>query len=181
MLWFAALAVVVCAAGQQAPFTLDQVLGAAFPSELTAAPAGGKVAWVSNARGVRNIMVAEAPGYQARRLTAYAEDDGQELKQLRWAPDATSMFYVRGGEANGAGEIPNPAIDPKGTTEDIWVAGLDGSAPRRIAEGNSPAVSPKGDRVAFTRRGQLWWAAVDGKTAPSQIFKARGQCSKPVW
>jgi dipeptidyl aminopeptidase/acylaminoacyl peptidase len=181
MLWFAALALVVCARGQQAQFTLDRVLGAAFPSELTAAPAGGKVAWVSNARGVRNIMVAEAPGYRARQLTAYAEDDGQELKDLRWAPDATWIVYVRGGEANGAGEIPNPAIDPKGTTEDIWIAGMDGAAPRRVAEGNSPAVSPKGDRVAFTRRGQLWWAAVDGKTAPSQIFMARGQCSKPVW
>ncbi len=181
MLLLAALVFAVCAAAQQAPFTLDQVLGAAFPSELTAAPAAGKVAWVSNARGVRNIMVAEAPGYQARKLTGYVEDDGQELRELRWAPDAAWIVYVRGGEPNGAGEIPNPAMDPKGTTEDVWIAGLDGAAPRKIAEGNSPAVSPKGDRVAFARRGQLWWAAVDGKTAPSQIFKARGQCSKPVW
>src|SRR5579859_1848614 len=29
------------AAAQQAPFTLEQVLGAAFPTELTAAPIGG--------------------------------------------------------------------------------------------------------------------------------------------
>ena len=192
----AALAAVATAAaaafGQQAPFSLEQVLSAAFPSELTAAPAGGKVAWVANSRGVRNIMVAEPPGYQARPVTAYQADDGQELMDLRWTPDAGALVYVRGGDANGAGEIPNPTIDPKGATQDIWIAavtgGVPGGAPRKIAAGNSPAVSPKGDRVAFIRHGQVWWAPLggeadgkpDGKPA-AQIFQARGQCAKPVW
>jgi len=40
------LAAVCCASAQQSPFTLEQVLSASFPTELTAAPAGGKVAWV---------------------------------------------------------------------------------------------------------------------------------------
>jgi Tol biopolymer transport system component len=180
----AALAVAAAAFGQQAGFTLEQVLSAAFPSELTAAPSGGKVAWVTNSRGVRNIMVAEPPGYQARKITAYQADDGQELTDLRWTPDAASIVYVRGGEANGAGEIPNPTSDPKGATQDIWIAALAGGAARKIAEGNSPAVSPKGDRVAFIRRGQVWWAPLDGKPdgrPAAQIFQARGQCAKPVW
>ena len=77
MRWLPALLFSIAASAQPAPFTLDQVLGAAFPTELTAAPSGGKVAWVSNARGVRNIMVAEPPAYQARKITNYAQDDGQ--------------------------------------------------------------------------------------------------------
>ena len=64
----AALLLAGCAAAQP-PFTLDRVLSAAFPSGLTASPTGAKFAWVENARGVRNIWVAEAPDYKGRRLT----------------------------------------------------------------------------------------------------------------
>ena len=174
-------AVALCAAAQQTPFTLDQVLSAAFPSELTAAPSGGKVAWVSASKGVRNIMVAAPPAYRGRKITAYTEDDGQELLELRWTPDALAIVYVRGGSANGRGEIPNPAQNPSGASEDLWTVTLDGSAPRKIGEGNSPAVSPKGDRVVFVRRGQLWIAPLDGKSAASQLLKARGESARPVW
>jgi dipeptidyl aminopeptidase/acylaminoacyl peptidase len=179
--FFAALALVSCALAQTPPFSIDQVLGAAFPYELTAAPSGGRVAWVSNARGVRNILVAEPPDYRARKVTAYTQDDGQELGQLAWAPDASTILYVRVDGANRAGEYPNPALDPNGAEQDVWIVALDGSAPRRIGEGHSPAVSPKGNRVAFIRRGQLWLALLDGKTAPTQAFKARGTCGRAVW
>jgi dipeptidyl aminopeptidase/acylaminoacyl peptidase len=177
----AVLAIVLGASAQPPPFTLDQVLSSAFPTELTAAPAGGKVAWVSNAKGVRNIMLAEPPGYQARKITAYTADDGQEMGNLAWTPDVSAIVYVRGDTANRAGEYPNPALDPNGAEQDLWIVALDGSAPRKIGEGSSPAVSPRGDRVAFIRKGQLWWASVDGKVAPAQAFKTRGQCSGPVW
>jgi dipeptidyl aminopeptidase/acylaminoacyl peptidase len=103
------------------------------------------------------------------------------MGSLAWTPDASAIVYVRGDSANRAGEYPNPGLDPNGAEQDVWIAALDGSAPRKIGEGRSPAVSPRGDRVAFVRKGQLWWASVDGKTAPSQAFKARGQCSGPVW
>jgi dipeptidyl aminopeptidase/acylaminoacyl peptidase len=175
----AGLMVACCAAAQ--PFTVDQVLSAAFPTEMTAAPAGGKIAWVSNARGVRNIMVAEPPSYQARKITNYTEDDGQELSDPRWTPDSRAIVYVRGEGGNRAGEYPNPAVDPRGVEQDIWIVGLDGTPPRKIGEGNSPAVAPRGDRVAYTRRGQVWWAALDGKTAPVQPFQARGSNQRPTW
>ena len=164
----------IAASAQQPPFTLEQALGSAFPTELIAAPGGGKVAWVSNARGVRNIMVAEPPAYQARKITGYAQDDGQELQDLRWTPDASAIVYVRGGTAN-------PELNPSGVSEDVWIAGLDGSAPRKIGTGSLPAVSPRGDRIAFARGGQIWWASVDGKTAASRAFAARGACERPAW
>ncbi len=170
----AALLVTLCACAQPPTFTLPQVLGAAFPSELTAAPAGGKVAWVSNARGLRNILVASPPLYQGRPVTAYSEDDGQEIQQLRWMPDASALVYVRGGSAN-------PAQNPKGVSQDVWMVALDGSAPRHIGEGSWPAVSPRGDRIAFLHDSQVWWAPADGKTPAAPAFRARGECARPAW
>ena len=165
----------------QAPFTLEQVLGAAFPTDLTAAPAGGKIAWVSNARGVRNVMVAEPPDYRARAVSSYRLDDGQEIGPLAWTPDASAVVYVRGGDPNRAGEVPNPAHNPKGEQQAVWVVSLAGGAPKELGEGSEPAVSPKGDRVAFVRRGQIWWTPLDGKGPATQAFVARGECRQPLW
>ena len=47
---------------------------------------------------MRNIYVAEGPAFQARRLTAYQHDDGQELTNLSFAPTARRSVYVRGGD-----------------------------------------------------------------------------------
>src|SRR5262245_37379916 len=101
-------------AADDGPFTLEQVMSSAFPTELTAAPTGGKVAWVLNARGVRDIWVAEPPAYQGRAVTTYKEDDGQELSDLAWTPDGAAIVYVRGGAANRQGEIPNPVSRAEG-------------------------------------------------------------------
>ena len=169
-----------CAAAQPAPFTLDQVLSSAFPTELSAAPAGGKVAWVSNARGVRNILVAEPPDYRARALTHYTEDDGQDLSNLLWTSDARAIVYVRGGSANAAGEAPNPAGDPRGEQQEIWEVALDGSAPRKISAGNAPAISTNG-RVVFIRQDQVWWAKLEGDPDPAPVFAARGKERRPEW
>ncbi len=168
-------------AAAPAPFTLEQVLGAAFPTELTAAPAGGKIAWVSDARGVRNVMVAEPPEYRARAVTSYTADDGQDIGPLAWAPDGSAVVYVRGGSANRAGEAPNPAHNPKGERQDVWIVAVAGGAPRKLGDGDNPAVSPRGDRVAWVLHGQIWWAPLDGHAPAAQAFVARGNCAPPQW
>src|SRR5207249_7775747 len=45
-----------------------------------------------------------------------------------------------------------------------------GGEPRRLGEGHSPAVSPKGNAVAFIYKGQIWLAqlAPAPKNAPSE-------------
>ena len=63
------LTLCVAAAAQESPFTLEQIMSAPFPEGLTAAPAGGAVAWVFNAQGVRNIWAAQPPSYRARAIT----------------------------------------------------------------------------------------------------------------
>ncbi|MCU1235329.1 MAG: peptidase prolyl oligopeptidase active site domain protein [Candidatus Solibacter sp.] len=176
MRFFGVLLLALTASAQP---TLDRLLSAAFPTELTAAPSGAKVAWVSNAKGIRNIMLAEPPSYRSRKITAYTEDDGQELRQLRFTPDASSIVYVRGDSSNGRDGVPNPSLNPAGATEDVWIVPVNNGIPRKIGGGHSPAIAPRGDKVAFVRGGQLWWSALDG--APSQIFKARGGNGRPTW
>jgi dipeptidyl aminopeptidase/acylaminoacyl peptidase len=180
------LFVVFCALAEvssitPAPFTIEQVLSSAFPTHLTAAPVGGPVAWVSNARGVINIMVAEPPDYRGRPVTTYRDDDGQDITELRWTPDGASLVYVRGEGPNRAGEIPNPSLDPRGAEQEIWIVGVSGASARKLGEGHSITLSPRGDRVAYVRRSQIWWAPLDGKQTAEQTFVARGEEQSPVW
>jgi dipeptidyl aminopeptidase/acylaminoacyl peptidase len=154
-------------------FTLEQALSAPFPSELVAAPGGGKVAWLLNESGARNIWLAAAPAYKGVRVTAYTADDGQDIGQIRWTPDGQSIVYVRGGDLEFLGRPdPNPATDPAGVEQAIWIA-APGAQPRKIADGHSPAVSPKGDRIAYIKGGQIWIAPLTGTDKPAMLFKPR--------
>src|SRR5436309_7209682 len=113
-------------AAQQPTFTIEQVMSAPFPDELTAAPSGGAVAWVFNTRGARNIWVAAPPDYAGRAVTAYADDDGQEVSDLRWTPDTRAIVFVRGGGANEKGEYPNPSSLVAGDEQDVGIVTGDG-------------------------------------------------------
>lgn len=176
-LWVAWFALAALPLRAQARFTLEQILKAPFPSELTAAPKANKLAWVQNAEGVRNIWVAEGPGYQGRQVTRYQADDGQEISSLRWTPDGRGLVYVRGGGPNRQGEIPNPTSDPAGAEQAIWVVWLEGpnaGVPRKLSEGSSPVVSPKGDLLVFLRRGQVWSVSLVDSAPAKQLFTIRG-------
>ena len=157
-------------------FTLEQVLSAPFPYELTAAPGGGKVAWLLNERGARNVWMASAPDFKGVRLTSYTQDDGQDVGQLRWTPDAKAVVYVRGGDLEFLGRPdPNPAADPAGVDQAIWIA-TPGEAPRKIAVGHSPLVSPKGDRIAYLVGGRS--GLIHLRVAQPRLCSARDPVSR---
>lgn len=164
-------------------FTIEQVLSAPFPTELVAAPGGGAVAWVQNAEGVRNIWIAEAPTYNGRQRTDYRLDDGQALSDLQFTPDGAAIVYVRGGGPNRAGETPNPTSKAAGAERAIWIVPVSGeSAPRRLVEGASPAISPQGDRLAFPRQSAIWAVTLTGAAAePEQVAEVRGSPQSLVW
>jgi len=165
MVILAALTICPVAKAQKAP-TLEQFLSAPFPTELTAAPAKDRVAWVFNANGARNLWIAEpaADGsYKSRQITSYKDDDGQDLGMLSWAPDAETIVYTRGGDLEFANAgYPNPQNSPQGVEQGIWVVSLNGGAPKKLGEGHSPAVSPKGGSVVFIFKTQVWIAKLDG-------------------
>jgi dipeptidyl aminopeptidase/acylaminoacyl peptidase len=176
----------LCAfAADSGRFTLEQVMGAPFPSELTASEHGGKVAWVIDERGPRNLWVAEGPDYKGRRLVTFQPDDGQEIAQIQWLPDASAVVYVRGGDFETHRDNPNPASYPAGVEQAIWIAKVSGEAPKHLAEGNSPAISPKGDRIVFIRAGQVWTISLSGDASgdakPAQLIHAKGNASELRW
>ena len=52
----------------QDSFSIEEILSAPFPSDLTAAPTGDRVAWVQDKEGIRSLWTAAGPSYQARRV-----------------------------------------------------------------------------------------------------------------
>jgi dipeptidyl aminopeptidase/acylaminoacyl peptidase len=181
----------------QQTVTLETLLATPFPSEIVAAPAGGHVAWVLNAKGSRNVWVASAPEFTPRQLTSYVGDDGQDITGLTWSHDGRALLYVRGGGANRAGEIPNPAITPQPAEQAIVAVDVDGtnvspstataaglkptpSSPRKLANGSSPAVSSSG-QVVYLSRGQVWATNVAGTTKPEPLFTIRGSAGSLRW
>ena len=160
------------------PSVLDPatLLSAPFVSELSASPAGSRVAWVANQEGSRNIFVATAPDFRLRQLTATTRDDGQDVTSITWTPDGRVLFYVRGAAANRAGENPNPSSDPAGGEQAIWRVSADGGAPSRVTDGSAPMVSPRGDALVFLRAGAVWRLRLTGATnaTPERLFRARG-------
>src|ERR1035438_6667496 len=116
-----ALASATCTTAQSQSFTLQQALSAPFASDLVASPQLGRLAWIENQQGRRNLWMAESNGsakYVAKQLTSYDQDDGQEMYQIAWTPDAEHLIYVRGGDSEFPGRPdPNPALAPDGVAQ----------------------------------------------------------------
>src|SRR5262245_45738757 len=168
-------------ARQNSGFTLKQVLSSPFPYDLVAAPAGERIAWVFNAQGKRNVWVAEGPAFKARQLTGYNEDDGQELTNLSFTRDGKWLVYVRGGSENSAGDIPNPTSDPSGATQAIHPVSWDSGRVIKLADGDSPVVSPTDNRVVFNKENQIHIVEIAEGSEPHQLFAARGSNIAPQW
>lgn len=178
--WIGLMGVVLVAGSSSAQsITIEQITGAPFAQAL--AVGGGTVAWVHNTRGVRNVWVASGADLKGRQLTSYSQDDGQEIDDVVVSPDGKAIFYVRGGDPNRRGEIPNPTSDPGGQEQAIWRVALAGGPPVKVGNASGPVVSPKGDWVAYTMAGQVWVAPVTGAGEGKQLFKARGAAGELAW
>ncbi|HEV2532760.1 S9 family peptidase [Phenylobacterium sp.] len=165
-------------------FTIEQVLSAPFPSSLVAAGQGGRVAWVFDKDGSRNVWVAE-PGangaFTAHPISAYAGDDGVDLGELDWTSDGRHVVYSRGGSLEGGGPV-NVLSKPSGALgQEIWVASVDGTATRRIGPGHSAAASPRDDVVAYIEAGQVWVAPLAAGGQPTQLIHDRGRSGQIAW
>ena len=166
----------------QAQPSIREIDGAPFAATIVAAPAADAVAFVLNARGVRNIWVTDSTRAEARMVTAFTQDDGQDITSLAFSSDGRTLYFVRGGGPNRAGEIPNPTSDPAGAEQAIWRVKLDGSAAVRVTEGTAPTPAPRGDNFVFTRRGAIWFAtAGTDSTRVTQLLRMRGAGGSMRW
>jgi hypothetical protein len=158
-------------AAQAAPnFTMDQVLDYPFISETAGCEGGGHIAFARDLHGVRNVWVADAPGFAARQVTQYKADDGQEITQLTFSPDCKTLLYVRGGDHDANWDAPGDlAPDPDSATDQpkvtIWSASLAGGAPVKIAEGDAPVISVHG-QLAYIADHKVFTAPLDGTGKP---------------
>jgi dipeptidyl aminopeptidase/acylaminoacyl peptidase len=172
------------ASSTDAKFTLDQVMAAPFVSELIAAPASARVAWIANDQGRRNIWVAQLGSHaNAQPITHYAEDDGQEISGLAWSADGEWLAYTRGGDAEWPERpAPNPALLTAGVKQEMWLISAKGGTPRDIGEGHGGAISPAGDVIAYVLHGQIWTTSLrDAAAKPQQLFQARGEEQDLRW
>ena len=162
-----------------AAFSVEQILSAPFPSDLVASSDGNHFAWVSNDAGRRNVWLAthraSGNGYDSRPLTAYTEDDGQDMADLAFVPRHDGVLFVRGGDFEDPDKsAPNPAQLTAGVEQDIYWVKFQGGPPMKLAEGHAPLASPDGERILFLRKGEIWTVALQADAKPSQLFKARG-------
>ena len=162
-------------------FTLEQVMSSPFPSNLVAASHAGRVAWVFDAKGVRNLWVADAPNFAARQVTSYAGDEGLPIASLRITADGRTLVYVRGSEANDSGRVADPTNGIWPRKQEVWAVEVDAGTPRLLGEMGCPEeecedvqLSPDGQFAVWAARKQLWMAPVTGafRLISSPVFAA---------
>jgi dipeptidyl aminopeptidase/acylaminoacyl peptidase len=162
---------------ERAPFTLEEVLSYPYAYPAASAADADRIAWKVFERGARNLWSAAAPGFEPVQLTAYTEDDGQNLGDLQLTPDGATLVYTRGNGPNRAGEHANPSSDPEGAESAIWAVATDGGgAPRRLTGGHGAALSPDGARLLFLRSGgKVYEIELDG--AAGEAASGRGEAA----
>lgn len=176
----------------QSAFTLEQVLSSPFPTGLVAADHANRIAWIFNAKGVRNVWVADGPDYvrTARQISRYTADDGQPIASLRLTPDGKTVVYAVGSELNGEQESANPESVTKGTKQQVFAMDLDasGATPRLLGEMGCPEedceniqISPDGKWAVWSAKKKLWLAGVDGKQQAKELGVVRGTAVQPHW
>ncbi|OLD49493.1 MAG: hypothetical protein AUI83_12160, partial [Armatimonadetes bacterium 13_1_40CM_3_65_7] len=126
----------------------------AFTSDRGDVPKGRK-------RAPRNIFVLDLAGGEARQVTRFGDD----CSDLAWSPDGRSLAFVVRDPEDAEDEEEGVRVydraryksDEGGLLDDrrkhMWIVGADGSAPRRLTDGDyadgQPEFSPDGREIAF--------------------------------
>ena len=150
------------------------------PRQLTSAPGwegdpaispdGSLVAYSSKASGDAEIWVVDSEGGEPLRLTG----ESVENRRPAWFPDGRMLAFA--SKRNGSSSIRK-------------VSRLGGSSSLLLENGDMPAISPDGTRIAFTRLGpsgllRIWVAPLDN---PSRVERLTGdedgewEHTDPAW
>jgi dipeptidyl aminopeptidase/acylaminoacyl peptidase len=184
---FASICAVTVSA-QNHSFTLEQVMSSPFPSDLTAARQAPRIAWVFDSKGERNVWTADAPGFEARQVTHYQGDDGQQIVSVRLTPDGRTVVFVRGSEVNSTGHVANPDSQLKEPKQQVWAAEVETGKTKLLGdlgcerEGcEDIQISPDGQWAVWSTKHHLWIAPVAGDKPARQLTELRGDESGPQW
>jgi len=160
-------------------FTIPQILSAPFASDLIASRDVQAFAWVSDARGPRNVWLAVAASangaFEARPLTHYTADDGLEIADLAFVPHRDQLLYVRGGDFEYPDKpAPNPAQLTGGVVQEVYLVDFRGRSAFKLGDGHAPVASPDGERLLFLHEGKVFSVAPHKGAKAEQLFKTRG-------
>ena len=163
-----------------AGFTIPQILGAPFASDLVASRDVRAFAWVSDARGVRNVWLAVGTlangAFETRPLTHYTADDGLEVSDLAFVPHRDALLYVRGGDIEYPDKpAPDPAQLTAGVVQEVYLVDFRGRDALKLGDGHAPLASPGGERVLFLHEGKVFSVAPRKGAKAEQLFKTRGE------
>jgi dipeptidyl aminopeptidase/acylaminoacyl peptidase len=167
-------------------FTMQQILSAPFVGNLTASPDGTVLVWKVHDRGLRNLYTNA--GGTVHKLTNYDQDDGQDISGVQVSSANDFVVYLHGGsEDNAGGENINPLSSVPPPTRSIYIVPIGGGTPVMVGESNgTPALSPRGDVIAWVKGGALQFAtitkAASGITVSKpEVLPIRGQADSPIW
>ncbi|HEY9180889.1 MAG TPA: LpqB family beta-propeller domain-containing protein [Candidatus Baltobacteraceae bacterium] len=168
-------------------FSLSQALSYPFPNELSSSTNGKYIAYVLNEKGVHSVWFAQTPSFTPHILYSYGTDDGQEISDLTVSNDGKYVVYVRGGnhDANWPERPwPNPDLhDTKEPHMQVISIATSGGSPKVISDGDAPAISPDGTRVAFVHDpdSKVWIAPLDASKDAQQYFFDRASDGDLTW
>lgn len=161
---------------------IEDYLSAPFPTSLSASKDGKSITWVFNDKGSRNVFVAEAPGFDTKRITNYSGDDGIDISNVQFTPDGSQVIFVRGNSPNRNGEPANPAFLQNSTEREIWIVDKNGDHLRKIITGSNYKLSPDGNTMAYTAGRQIWTISLsDTALKPEKLFQSRGSQAQVRW
>ena len=166
----------------------------AFTSDRGEVPKGRK-------RPPRNVFVLDLAGGEARQLTRFGDD----CSELVWAPDGGHLAFVVRDPKDSTDEEDGVRVYDRaryrsdegglsdGRRKHVWIVGVDGSAPRKVTDGDwddgQPEFSPDGREIAFvsnrTERRDLntvadiHVASLSGETR--RITDGEGSYGNPSW
>ncbi len=144
-----------------------------FPTNLVTAEHAGRIAWVFDAKGARNVWVADAPKFEARQVTRYTDDDGMPIAALKLTPNGRTVVYARGSETNKAGEVADPTSNVAKPLQQVWAVDVDKGVPRLLGEMGCDEegcedieISPAGKFAVWAAKKQIWIASISGDEIP---------------
>jgi dipeptidyl-peptidase 4 len=185
----ALLAPSVVSAQQAAKITFANYFNVPSALELASAKKADRIAWTSYEKGMRNVYSAAAPAFTPTRITNFLRDDGVDIGDVALSDDGSVAVFVRGVGPNRFDWNANAGHDPEGGEHAIWAANTTAPfAPRKVADGANPALSPDGKWVLYTKDGQIYRGRVSQTVAASEFdkgekpfIKAWGSNGSPTW
>ena len=156
-----------------AVFTLAQILNYPFPEALVRDEPGTAIAYTLVQQGVRTLWFARAPDWGPVQLFSSGADDGQELSNLAISKGDSHVVYVRGGDHDANWSVPlqpGPQSMPQEPEMQVWSVATAGGASKLLGNGDAPAISPDGTRVAFASDGAVMIAPIDASVAAKRLL-----------